>query len=169
MAALLAFSVFSLIGCILDNDASIAKRNLEQLVSDIQNEDRAAIKALFASNKLAEIDNFDESIDELLAYFEGDYVSCKGGIGTFGGRIHGIVQKYYKMTYDITTTESVYGIALLWYMTDTADVGNVGIWSLYILNKEDDLEQQSSYVGDGNWSPGIHVATPRPPSSGDTE
>jgi hypothetical protein len=163
--------MFLLTSCVLDNDASIAKRNLEQLISDIQNEDRDAIKAMFASNKLAEIDNFDESIDELLAYYEGDYVSCKvGGLGTFGGRVHGIVQKYYDMSYDITTTERVYRIALIWYVTDTADVGNVGIWQLFILKMEDDPNPEYSYRGDGiSTSPGIYVGRIYDRSSNGTE
>jgi hypothetical protein len=168
MAALLAFSVFSLIGCILDNDASIAKRNLEQLISDIQNEDRDAIKALFSSNKLAEIDNFYESIDELLAYFEGDYVShVGGGPATLGGKDGSFVYKYHLMSNDITTTVRVYHIALIWCVTDTADAGNVGIWSLYILDNEDAPIDAStiSYWGDEDYVPGIH--TPLSVSSGD--
>jgi hypothetical protein len=163
--------MFLLNSCIIkDTDESIAKGKRDQLISAIQNEDRAAIKALFASNKIADIENFDESIDELLAYYEGDYVSSySGGLETRDSKNNGHVFKYYSMSYDVTTTVSVYRIALLWYVTDTANVGNVGIWSLYILNKEDDTNQEYSYWGDGTRSPGIHIATPRPASSEDTE
>ena len=79
LIVLLIASMFSLAGCIKDSDESIAKKNLEKLISAMESEDRDAVKTLFASNKIAGIEDFDQSIDELLAYYEGDYVSHLGG------------------------------------------------------------------------------------------
>jgi hypothetical protein len=153
--------MFLLNSCFIDTDTSIAKGKRDQLISALQNKDHAAIKALFASNKIADIENFDESIDALLAYYEGDYVSqTGGGPATLSGKDGRLVYKYYLMSNDITTTVSVYRIAIKWYVTDTANAGNVGIWSLYILNMEDKTEQDPSYWGDGDNSLGIHVTAP---------
>ncbi|MDR3293763.1 MAG: DUF5104 domain-containing protein [Clostridiales bacterium] len=163
-------SMFLLNSCFIDTDTSIAKGKRDQLISALQNKDHAAIKALFASNKIADIENFDESIDELLAYYEGDYVSqTGGGPATLSGKDGRLVYKYYLMSNDITTTVRVYRIALKWYITDTANAGNVGIWQLFILKKEDDPNQEYSYGGDGTISPGIYIGRIYDRSSEDTE
>ena len=51
------------------SDNEDADNKLQAFVDCLNNEDREGIKALFAQNKIAEISNFDESIEELLLYY----------------------------------------------------------------------------------------------------
>lgn len=145
-------------GLFLETDGGDAESNMVKLLICLQKEDRSAIKALFAPNKIADIEDFDEDIDDLLSYYNGEYLSYgSGGVGTTTDRDHGNVVKYYDISYDVTTTADVYRFHLIWYVKYTADVGNVGIWSLSIIRFDDDPDPESSYRGDGSWTNGINI------------
>ena len=128
---LLILSMFLFSGCkFLDSDNDSAERNLKELINKIQSRDRNEIKGLFATNVVTSIEGFDESIDELFAYFNGDYVShISGGLGSEYDKNDGVSREFHNMSYDITTTVQVYRVALVWYMEDTGDANNIGIWS----------------------------------------
>jgi hypothetical protein len=155
-------NLFLVTACGVKEDAAIAKENVELLIGKIIGKDNEAVKTLFANNKVKNIEGFDESIDSLMAYYEGDYVSyINQGLMTGADKDNGVSHKYYQMSCDITTTIRVYRMALKWYVKDTADAGNAGIWSLYIIKMEDDTEPEFAYVGDGEWKNGIHIAIAR--------
>lgn len=136
----------------------IANKNISKLIAAIENEDHVGIKSLFAPNIIAEIDDFDQNINDLLSYYIGKNGSYGShGLGTEYDRDSGIEKRWHNMSYDITTTEDVFRIAIIWYIQDTEDVGNVGIWSLYIIRFEDDPYPNYDYGGDGLWSPGLHI------------
>ena len=148
----------SCFGLFLDTDGSDAESNMVKLLKCLEKEDRFAIKALFAPNKIADIEDFDEDIDELLGYYNGKYLSYgSGGTGTTTDRDYGNVVKFYDMSYDVTTTEDIYRFHLIWYVQDTTNAGNVGIWSLSIIRFDDDPDSESSYRGDGSWTNGINI------------
>lgn len=155
------FSTFSLSGCVfgfVNSDEDIAKKNTEKLVNVIQKKDREGIKALFAPNKISEVENFDKSIDELITYVDGEVVSFfNRGTGTFGDIDYGRVIKYHDMSNDVTTTAGVVRFYIKWYIEDNKDVGNVGIWSLYVIKFEDDPDNQYAYTGDGLGTIGINI------------
>jgi hypothetical protein len=65
------------------------------------------------------------------------------------------------MSYDVTISEDVYRMGIIWNVKDTSSSHNVGIWSLYILNYQDDTDQESAYRSEG--LKGIHVAASRLP------
>lgn len=113
---------------------------------------------MFAPNKLNEMENLDENIDELLSYYEGNYSKYgSGGLGTEKDVDSGVTKKWNNMSYDVFTNKNTYRIAIIWHILDTADKGNVGIWSLYVIKFEDDIYPTYSYGGDGNWTPGLHI------------
>ena len=156
----LCFScVFSLTGClIIDSDSTIAQKNFEKLITAIQNKNKIAVKELFAKNKIANIENFDDAINALFTYYDGEYVSFKNkGVGMFSGKDRSGKYKYFSMSYDVTTTARVYRFGIKWYITETKDKNDVGIWFLYILKFEDDPYPQFSYGGDGLGTYGINV------------
>lgn len=151
-------SVSLLYGCSYDSDNDIAVKNLEKLLIAIENEDHDGIKTLFAPNIIADIDNFDQSIIELMAYYNGNYESYGSkGLGSEYDRHDGVEKKWLNMGYDITTTEDVYRIAIIWHIQDTSNAGNIGIWSLYIIRFDDDPNSNYTYAGDGLWTNGIHM------------
>lgn len=148
----------SCFGLFLDTDGGDAESNMVNLLKCLQKEDRSAIKSLFAPNKIADIEDFDEDIDDLLNYYNGKYLSYgSGGIGAFKDSNYGDIVKYYDMSYDVTTTEDIYRFHLIWYIQDTTDADNVGIWSLSIIRFDDDPDPESSYRGDGSWTSGINI------------
>jgi hypothetical protein len=150
--------VLMLSACSYETDNDIANKNISKLIAAIENEDHEGIKSLFAPNIIAEIDDFDQNINDLLSYYIGKNGSYGShGLGTEYDRDSGIEKRWHNMSYDITTTEDVFRIAIIWYIQDTEDVGNVGIWSFYIIRFEDDPYPNYDYGGDGLWSPGLHI------------
>ena len=141
-----------------DTAESDAKDKMLKLVTCLDQEDRSAIKALFAPNKIADIEDFDEDIEDLLSYYNGKYVSYRdGGAATYKDTDYGDVIKYYSMSYDITTTENVYRFHIIWYVEYTIDAGNLGIWSLSVIRFDDDTYPEMSYRGDGSRTIGINI------------
>ena len=141
------------------SDNEDADNKLQAFVQCLDNEDREGIKALFAQNKIAEISNFDESIEELLLYYDGEYISVeRHSTGVEEDKDGGIERKWYNMSYDVTTDAAIYRMAFYWCAKDTGDSGNVGIESFYIIKATDDSRYpQYTYRGDGLWTNGINI------------
>ena len=141
------------------SDNEDADNKLQSFVECLNNEDRDGIKFLFAQNKIAEISNFDESIEELLLYYDGEYISVeRHSTGVEEDKDSDIEKKWYNMSYDVTTDAAIYRMAFYWCAKDTGDKGNVGIESFYIIKATDDPRYpQYTYGGDGAWTPGINI------------
>lgn len=141
------------------SDNEDADNKLQAFVDFLNNEDREGIKALFAQNKIAEISNFDESVEELLLYYDGEYMSVeRHSTGVEEDKDGGIVRKWYNMSYDVTTDAAIYRMAFYWCAKDTGDSGNVGIESFYIIKATDDPNYpRYAYGGDGLWTIGINI------------
>lgn len=162
---LLIFTVFCttlLSACFfIDDYMEEAQSRMTSLINAIQEEDRAKIKSLFASNRISNKEGFDSDIDTLIAYYNGEFTAyIDHAIYTDNDKDSGIVKKYYDITYDFTTTVEKYRMAIKWYVKDTSDSKNLGIWSLYIIKYEDDpSKDEHAYWGDGLWTDGIHIGT----------
>lgn len=141
------------------SDNEDADNKLQSFVECLNNEDREGIKSLFAQNKIAEISNFDDSIEELLLYYDGEYISVeRHSTGVEEDKDSGIERKWYNMSYDVTTDTQIYRMAFYWCAKDTGDSGNVGIESFYIIKATDDPNYpQYTYGGDGLWTIGINI------------
>ena len=164
-AILLLASAFSMAGCAFfddlfaPSDDEDADNKLNSFVECLQNEDGDGIKALFAQNKIASLSDFDESMEELFLYYDGEFVSVtRHSTGVEDDKDSGIKRKWYNMSYDVTTSAAIYRMAFFWCAKDTGDSGNVGIESFYILKADDDPNYpQYTYRGDGAWTPGINI------------
>ncbi|MDE7213637.1 MAG: DUF5104 domain-containing protein, partial [Anaeroplasmataceae bacterium] len=140
-----------------DND-TIAIKNLETLVGYIEKQDKDQIKKLFAPNIVDQLENFDQQIDDLCAYYSGEYESFSAiGLGSGGISEYGKVKKDLEMLYDIHTTTQSFHLCMRWFIKDDFDENNIGIWSLYM----------ESYINDNDcttiedWEIGIHLREPR--------
>ena len=149
-------------GCLnLKSDEQIVTEKLMELVSALQDKNHDDIKSLFAPNIISSLDNFDDSINDLTAYYDGVYESFdEGGLITEQDRDSGIDRKWFNMSHDVTTNVDIFRIAIIWYVIDTGDTKNIGIWSLYIIKFDDDTTPEYSYRGDGWWTNGIHIGKP---------
>ena len=141
------------------SDNEDADNKLRSFVECLNNEDREGIKSLFTKNKIAEISNFDERIEELLLYYDGEYISVeRHSTGVEDDKDSGIERKWYNMSYDVTTDAAIYRMAFYWCAKDTGDQENVGIESFYVIKATDDPRYpQYTYRGDGLWTPGINI------------
>ena len=90
---MLISGVFLMTSCIRDNDESIAKDKMEQLMETIENKDSVALKSLFSNNKLVNIENFDIKADALFSYVQGNYVPLAGvGPAAFAQKENGNIR-----------------------------------------------------------------------------
>ena len=55
-----------------DADDKIAYKRLEQVIEAIENHDEDALKAMFSERALEEAEHFDEGMDYLFAFFQGE-------------------------------------------------------------------------------------------------
>lgn len=151
----------SLYFAITGDDANTKITNkLEELLVAIENQDAVTVNSLFSENAKGSEAEFESSIEELIKYYQGSHQSIKmpnGGAGSSRSRDEAGEQMKYECSFDVTTSECVYRIALSWIAKDTVDIKNVGISSLYIINVEDDINLSSAYNGDAKETPGINV------------
>ena len=160
-SAVLSFSVLCFTGCNnLEKEAAAdtqdAKEKFEKLIQCIENHDDDAIRILFSARKTANTDILDDSMQDLFAYYQGTMVSYYAPNG-FGVHMPGTGQKFYELSYDVTTTETIYRMAVLWCAEDPDDPGNVGIWSFYIIRYEDDTPGSKYYRITGRMAIGINI------------
>mgnify|MGYP001623772419 FL=1 len=162
---LVLISIIPMAGCdffgdiFAPSDNEDADNKLEAFVGCLQNEDREGIKSLFSKNKITELEDFADSIEELLLYYDGEFVSVtRHSTGVKDDKDSGIERKWYNMSYDVTTSVATYCMAFFWCTKDTGDSGNIGIESFYIIKATDNPNYpQYSYRGDGLWTNGINI------------
>ncbi len=163
IALVLLFSSVGMAACIpmgffIDSDEDDALHKLETFLNRLQDGDKEGIKELFAPNAIAGLLGFDESLDALFEYYDGEILSyTKNGLITDRDKDSGIERKWYVKSSDVTTTTDVFRMAFYWCAKDTGDKGNVGITSFYILKFDDDPHPTYSYGGDGLRTPGINI------------
>ena len=140
-----------------DND-TIAINNLKTLVGFLEKRDKEEIKKMFAPNIANQIDEIDQQIEDLCAYYSGEYQSFSFiGLHSSGPIDHGKVIKYIESCYDIYTSSLNFHIGIQFYVRDDYDENNVGIWSLFVESYIND----SAWTTIEDWEIGIHLREPR--------
>ena len=92
-----------------DNDDKVAEKRMKQVIQALENQDREGLKAMFSKQALAEADTFDESMDYLFEFFQGEVESYDGGLGPVGEEIrYGKKMKEVKSAYDVITDKGKY-------------------------------------------------------------
>ncbi len=144
------------------DDRSDANAKMDKVLEALKNKDKEALKALFSSKAIAQTENIDKSIDELIEYFKGNFVSYNdwGGPMVEGGINDDGTDRNWKCiysSYDVETSGEKYRLYIQDFTVDTADEDNVEIHSLYIIKMKDDTDPQFGYWGDGKDTPGINI------------
>ena len=117
----------------MDSDGNIARNNILKLIGFIESDKKEDINNLFSVNKKKEIDNLDTEIDDLCEYYKGKYeLISANGLESYDPINNGKITKYFKMFYNIFTTEEKYHFSILWYIKDDYDSNNIGIWSIFV-------------------------------------
>ena len=141
------------------------------LLREFQQKDSESLKLWFAENAIAQIDDLDKKIEDLFDYCEGEFLSVKGYSRPLPGYEDkiGAYSKDWYLDYvpfysylDFETDNGVYRVAAVDMETppreDTHDVDpNWGIWAIYVIKAEEGEDLSVPYVGDGQFTTGIHI------------
>lgn len=133
---------------------------LEEILKAIEEKNETALIDLFAPNSIKSLENFNESINSLFDYYEGNKISYK--------QMDAVVKEspsyapndeQIDVTFDIKTDKQSYRIAFrtIEFIGNKHTKDNYGIRSLYIIKAEDDTDLSVPYWGDGQFTPGIHI------------
>lgn len=128
--------------------------------------DLSAMKDLFAPNAISEIgeDQLDEMLEEFVDYFEADSFALEMPIGpqTSERWDHGLKSKELKGPLELITDRNAYRIAIKCTACDDWDNDNIGIWSIYIIERSMDTDLEHPYIGDKAYRTGIYINVKRP-------
>jgi hypothetical protein len=142
---------------IYDNSSTKAKERVEQLLELIKAGDGATIKSLFSKQALAEAEDFDNNMDRLFAFFQGEIVSCTRE--AFSGPTtidHGKKSVKYESWYTVLTDEDEYIFFIVGYTRNDFDPDTEGMYTLRILkaiNKDTQFIYWGSMEIPGIWVP----------------
>lgn len=155
----LSLLLFFVSSCDLSkSEDDIIDEKVENLISLLENDDKEGLKGLFAESKIENISDFNNSLDELLDYYDGVLTSkSHGGKGTDKDKNDNYQATWYNLSYKITTSTEDYRMAIYWCTEYSTNNKELGIWSLYIIKENDYLTPDYTYRGDGLWTPGINI------------
>lgn len=142
----------------LNTDKKIAIEQMERIMNALQDRDAEMLKSMFAKNALAEISDIQAMIAELY-----DYVPCCSENMEYRGSIVGGLfedgqrMKDHCISFDVKTSDGVYRFAFKYISEDTENPDNVGLWSLYVIDQDDDTDPEFAYRADSQYIPGIHI------------
>ena len=139
-----------------DTDAQTADKRLEQLLTAIEDKDELAIKSMFSKKALIEADDFDESVNYLFEFFEGQ-VREKGKSypAVYEKKEAGIHTKKSLWWNYVQTDKTKYVFIFIEYIENTEDPDIIGLYSLRVIKEEDEEALFTSY--DDVEIPGIFV------------
>ena len=143
----------------ISSEREESNARMEELLEALDSGDREAVKSIFSQQAIDKSEDFESNLDELMEIYQGEFVSYDdwGSVNTdesFGG---GQRLKILYSTYDVTTTQEVYRIAVKDIVVHNNNEDNVGILSLYIIKYNEDTDTIYAYSGDGNYTPGINI------------
>lgn len=128
--------------------------------------DIIAMKNLFAPNAISEIGErqLNEMLEEFVDYFEADSFALKIPIGpsTSERWDHGKKSKELSGPLEIIADKNEYRFAIKCTAYDDWDKNNIGIWSVYIIEKSKDTDLEHPYIGDKKYRSGIYMNVGRP-------
>ena len=139
-----------------NDDDITAKNMLATFLEAVETADQDMIMQLFAPN-IASTTAIEEHIDGIINYYKGttSYIEYVGGMGS-RSQNDGITTDHYMATFKVSTSEQEYRIAIKICYEDTADSGNVGIHSIYII-KAENADPVFAYWGGHVWDNGIII------------
>ena len=132
---------------------------ITEILSCIEDQEQSALMSLIAPNQISDQALLEQQCNDLFQFFSGTVESRK-----WKGEQNSSSKKlddYYgetKVSYDIVTSEDRYRIALRFCTRDSGNEGNLGLYSIYIIQFEN-ADPDFSYWGDRKWTPGINVVT----------
>ena len=121
---------------------------------------------MFAQNAISEIgeDHLDDMLEAFIDYFQADSFTLEVPVGpaTAERWSEGKKSKELKGPLEVITNGNAYRLAIKCVAYDDWNEDNIGIWSVYIIEKAKDTDLEHPYVGDKKYSTGIFIDVKRP-------
>ena len=150
----------NLVTMVTGDYSGLANRNFNALITAMENKDKSVVKALFIDSAINSSENFENSLDELLEYYNGkmtSYDDVSSG-GEFVERNLFIGKRVFMSSHFVVETDGdKYHFDITECVFDSLNPGNVGIKSLYIINDKDFPDKDGYYQGDYKNTEGINI------------
>lgn len=152
--------VFLSVFCILKSTTSTnsSTEEIEKILSALTEKNKSKTSNLF-SKKIQQLPNFDEKIDELHKYINGEILSYQKDLAELEeetSEIH-MYEKKIASTYNIQTTDGIYRMAINVVVENTKSPKAIGVECIYITKLKEGDDLKYAYWGDGKFTPGIHI------------
>jgi hypothetical protein len=122
-----------------------ADARIEQILDAIKDKDRETLRSLFSQKALEEAKEFDDGIDYLFGFFQGNIDSWERDKWSSGDKIeYGKRSEMLRSWYIVTTDEERYIFFVIDFTIDTINPNNAGLYTLCVM-KEEDRETQFGY------------------------
>ncbi|MCL2164869.1 MAG: DUF5104 domain-containing protein, partial [Oscillospiraceae bacterium] len=128
------------LGGVIIIEESKADARIEQIISALKDRDSEALKSLFSKKALDEANNFDNEVENLLEFLQGDIVSWeRDGWASDQSSDHGKTTLMIRPGFFVVTDLEEYSFFLIDYNIDTIDPDNEGLYMIEVT--------KSSYSG----------------------
>ena len=138
----------------------------EAFLRATENEDIDAMRKLFAVNAIEELgeDQLDEMLKAFVAYLDSGKISFEQltGVYSAGHQSGGKYSKELHAPFEVATDANEYRMMVKCIARDDWEADNIGIWSIYIIERAKDTKPEYTYWGDGKYQTGIFFDAPRP-------
>ena len=131
---------------LFEDSGEAADARLEQILELLENNDQEGLKAVFSEQALSEIENFDAQANNLFNFFQGtvdewERTGLTGSDDVDNGEKTSKVISWY----NVTTSQAAYVFFMIDHSVDTLTPENVGLYTLYVVDKEKEDEQLTSW------------------------
>ncbi|MDF2822205.1 MAG: hypothetical protein K0R15_2653 [Clostridiales bacterium] len=124
---------------IYDDGGKKADARVEQLIKNIKNKDKDALKAMFSKRALNEANDLDADIEYLFEFFQGSVDSWKQDSFTSEASIQNGKKSEMLLTwYTVETDKDTYIFFLIDYTEDLINLDNAGLYSLRVIKAENE-------------------------------
>lgn len=139
-----------------DTDGQTADKRLEQLLTAIEDKDELAIESMFSKKALSEVDDFDETVNSLFEFFEGQVQETgKSYPAVYEKKEAGIHTKKLLWWNYVQTDKFKYVFIFIEHIENTENPDILGLYTLRVIKEEDEDALFTSY--DDVEFPGIFV------------
>ena len=128
--------------------------------------DLATMREMFAKNAVSEIgeEQLDVMLEAFVDYFQADSFTLEVPVGPVTAErwSDGKKLKELEGPLEVITEDNEYRLAIKCVAYDDWNEDNIGIWSVYIIEKAKDTDLEHPYIGDKKYTTGIHLDVKRP-------
>ena len=109
---------------------------MEQIISAIKDNDKDALKALFSKKALDEDSSFDNELDNLFEFIQGNVDTwTRDGLAGDGDIEYGKKSMMIRFPINVSTDKNNYEFYVIDYYTDTINPDNQGVYMLEVKLK----------------------------------